>query len=66
MYQIRVSQAHYVSVPINSDESVNSMFGFARINEINMSGLYLNSIPRRENSSSMELTRFPSTSQRTI
>jgi hypothetical protein len=32
------------------------MFGFARINEINMLELYLNNIPRRINSLSMELT----------
>jgi len=45
MLQIEVSQAHYVSVPC-SDESVISMFGFVRINEINMLKLYLNSRPR--------------------
>jgi hypothetical protein len=56
MLHTRVGQACYVSIPIYSDGSVNSIFGFARINEINMLKLYLNSIPRRENSSSMELT----------
>jgi hypothetical protein len=62
MLQTKVSQARYVGVPIYSDGSVNSMFGFARINEINMLKLYLNSRPRRGNSYSMELTRFPSNS----
>jgi len=62
MLQTKVSQARYVGVPICSDGSVNSMFGFAKINEINMLKLYLNSRPRRGNSSSMELTRFPSNS----
>jgi len=41
--QTGASQTHYVVVPICSDKSVNSMFGFARIYEINMSKLYLNS-----------------------
>jgi len=36
MLQTRVSQARYVGVPIYSDESVNSMFGFVKINGINM------------------------------
>jgi hypothetical protein len=56
----------YFGVPIYNDESVNSMFGFARINEINMLELYLNSGPRRGNSSSRELVRFPSSSHRFI
>jgi hypothetical protein len=47
MLQTGVSQTHYVGVPICSDGSVNSMFGFARINEINMLDLYLNRRPRR-------------------
>jgi hypothetical protein len=55
MLQIKVSQACYVYVSICSDESMNSMFGFASINEINMLELFLNSKSRRENSSSMEL-----------
>jgi len=65
MLQTRVSQACYVDILICSDGSVNSMFGFARINEINMLKLYLNSRSRRENSSSIELTWFLSNSQRT-
>jgi len=40
MLQIRINQALYVSVPIYSDESVNSIFEFARINGINMLELY--------------------------
>jgi hypothetical protein len=36
MLQTRVSQARYVGVPIYSDESVNSMFGFVKINGIDM------------------------------
>ena len=47
MLQTGVSQTRYVGVPICSDESVNSMFGFVRINEINMLDLYLNRRPRR-------------------
>jgi len=66
MLQIRVSQARYVSVPIYSDKSVNSMCGFAKINRINILELYLNNETRQGNSSSMELTQFPSNSQRTI
>ena len=66
MFQIRVSQARYVGIPICSDRSVNSMFGFARINGINMLELYLNSRHRRESSSSMELTWFSNNSERTI
>jgi hypothetical protein len=66
MLQIDVSQAHYVSVPICSNESVYSMFGFVRNNEINMLDLYLNSRPRRENSYSMELTWVLSNSHRFI
>jgi hypothetical protein len=58
MLYTRVSQACYVSVSIYSDGSVNLIFEFARINEINMLKFYLNNIPRRENSSSMELTWF--------
>jgi len=61
MLQTRASQTHYVVVPICSDKSVNSMFEFARINEINMPELYLNS----RNSSSIELTRFSINFQRT-
>jgi hypothetical protein len=44
--QTGVSQACYVSVLICSDGSVNSIFRFGRINEINMLELYLNSRPR--------------------
>jgi hypothetical protein len=62
MLQTRVSQACYVDILICSYGSVNSMFEFARINEINMLKLYLNSRSRRENSSSMELTWFISNS----
>jgi len=40
MLQIRVNQALYVGVPIYSDESVNSIFEFARITEINILELY--------------------------
>jgi hypothetical protein len=65
MLQTRASQTHYVVVPICSDKSVNSMFEFARINEINMPELYLNSRHRRRNSSSIELTRFSINFQRT-
>lgn len=54
--QTRVNQAHYISVLTYSKGSVNSMFGFARINAINMLELYLNNIPRRINSLSIELT----------
>jgi hypothetical protein len=64
MLQIDVSQAHYVGVPICSNENVNSMFGFVRNNEINMLELYLNSRPKRENSYSMELTWILSNSHR--
>jgi hypothetical protein len=64
MLQIDVSQAHYVGVPICSNESVNSMFGFVRNNEINMLDLYLNSRLKRENSYSMELTWILSNSHR--
>ena len=63
MLQTRVSQICYVCVPIYNDGSVNSMFGFARINEINMLKLYLNSRPRQGNSFHMELTWFPSNSR---
>jgi hypothetical protein len=44
--QTGVSQACYVSVLICSNRSVNSIFRFERINEINMLELYLNSRPR--------------------
>ena len=40
MLQIRVNQALYVGVPIYSDESVNLIFEFARITEINILELY--------------------------
>jgi hypothetical protein len=46
MLQTEVSQARYVDVSVYNDESVNSMFEFASINEINMLKLYLNSRPR--------------------
>jgi hypothetical protein len=65
MLQIRVSQGRYIGVLIYSDKSVSSMFGFAGINKINMLKLYFNSIPGRENSSSMELTQFLNNSYRT-
>jgi hypothetical protein len=54
MLQITVSLC-YVGVPIYNNGSVNSIFGFAMINEINMLEVYLNSRSRRGNSSSMEL-----------
>jgi hypothetical protein len=60
--QIGVSQDCYINVSICSDESVNLIFRFARFNEINMLKLYLNSRPRRGNSSSMEMTQVPSNS----
>jgi len=41
------------------------IFGFARINEINMLELYLNSKPKRGNSSSIELTWVLNNSKRT-
>jgi len=44
---------------------VSLIFGFARINEINMLELYLNSKPKRGNSSSIELTRVLNNSKRT-
>jgi hypothetical protein len=65
MLQTGATQTHYVVVPICSDKSVNSMFGFARINKINMPELYLNSRHRRRNSFSIELTRFSINFQRT-
>ena len=43
----------------------NSMFGFAKINKINMLWLYLNSKFKQKKSSSMKLTWFLSNSQRT-
>ena len=46
MLQTGVSQACYFGVPICSNKSVNSMFGFAMINEINMLELYLNNRSR--------------------
>jgi hypothetical protein len=55
MLQITVS-LRYVGVPIYNNGSVNSIFRFAMINKINMLEVYLNSRPRRGNSSSMELT----------
>jgi hypothetical protein len=66
MLETGVSQACYFGVPIYSDESVNSMFRFARINEINMLELYLSSGPRRGHSSSRELAQFPSISHISI
>jgi hypothetical protein len=66
MLQTGVSQAHYIGVAICSDKGVNSMFGFLRINEVNMLGLYMNSRSRRGNSYIMELTWFSSNSQITI
>jgi hypothetical protein len=44
---------------------VSLIFGFARINEINMLELYLNSKPKRGNSSSIELTWVLNNSKRT-
>ena len=61
MLQIEISQAHYISVPY-SDESVISMFGFVRINGINMLKLYLNNRSRQRNSFSIEFTQVPSNS----
>jgi len=66
MLQTRVSQAYYIGVAICSCKGVNSMFGFLRINEVNILGLYMNSRSRQENSYTMELTWFSSNSQRTI
>jgi hypothetical protein len=60
--QIGVSQARYFDVPISSDGSLNSLFGFTRIN---MLKLNLNSRPRREKSFSIELIRLPSNSWKT-
>jgi hypothetical protein len=40
MLQIRVSQARYVGISICSDVCVNSMYGFASINRINMLDIY--------------------------
>jgi len=42
MLQTEINQVCYISVPICSDKSVNSMFGFARINKINKLERYLN------------------------
>jgi len=56
MLQIKVSQACYIDVLICGDRSMSSMFGFARINKINMLELYFNSRPGGGNSSSMKLT----------
>ena len=64
MLQTEANQAYYVIILIYNDNSVNSMFGFARINEINMLELYLNSRHRWRNSSNIELTRFPINFQR--
>jgi hypothetical protein len=36
MMQIRVSSIHYVGVPIYSNGNLNSMFGFASINGMNI------------------------------
>jgi hypothetical protein len=47
MLQTRISQARYINISVCSDESVNSMFEFARINMINMLELYLNNRPRQ-------------------
>jgi hypothetical protein len=44
MLQTWANQARYIDVPIFSDESVNSMFGFVGIN---MLELYLNIRSRR-------------------
>ena len=60
MLQIGISQTRYIEVPIYSDEGVNSMFWFVKINEIDMLELYLSSRTRRKNSSSIELTWFSS------
>jgi len=65
MLQIRVSQACYIGVLIYSDRSVSSMFGFARINKINMLELYFNSRLGQGKSSSMKLTQFLNNSYRT-
>jgi hypothetical protein len=62
MLQTVVSQARYIDVSIYSDESVNSIFEFASINEINMLELYLNSRPRRGNTFSTKLIQVPSNS----
>jgi hypothetical protein len=62
MLQIEVSQSRDVGVPICSDESVNLIIRFTRINEINMQELHLNNRPRRGNSSNMELTQVQSNS----
>ena len=50
MLQTGVSQTCYVSVQIHN-ENVNSMFGFMRINWINILKFYLNSRPKQRNSS---------------
>jgi hypothetical protein len=47
MLQTRISQARYINISVCSDESVNSMFEFVRINMINMLELYLNNRPRQ-------------------
>jgi hypothetical protein len=62
MLKTVVSQARYIDVSIYSDESVNSIFEFASINEINMLELYLNSRPRRGNTFSTKLIQVPSNS----
>jgi hypothetical protein len=46
MLQNEVSYACYIIVLICSNGSVDSMFGFAMINEINILELYLNNRPR--------------------
>ena len=50
----------YVGVPIGSDETVSSMFGFAIANGSQMVELYLNSRPRRGNQTSIEWITGPS------
>jgi hypothetical protein len=65
MMQIEVSSTRYVSVPICSEKSVNSMFDFANINGMNILDIYLNSRLRRENSSSTKFTLVLTYYQRT-
>jgi hypothetical protein len=65
MMQIEVNSTCYVSVPIYSEKSVNSMSEFANINGMNILNIYLNSRLRRENSSSTEFTLVPTYYQRT-
>ena len=49
-FLIEVNEACYISVPICSDGTVNLMFEFVNINEINMLQFYLSSKPKRGNS----------------